>query len=182
MYLRGIQYLELESIMQFIYLGKATFYEERMDELLAVAKLLEIKALCHAETESNAAPDDELPPDEQDTSTGFVQEQTVIPDNIKKQEPQERHERVVSVHGKYECDQCDKKYSSRMGLWQHKQTVHQGVKYACDHCDHQATTQGHLKKHIQSKHEGVKYACDQCEQQLTTIYTLRTHIDNKHRL
>ena len=92
MYLRGIQYSELESIMQFIYLGKATFEQERMDELLAVAKLLEIKALCHAETESNAAPDDELPPDEQDTSTEFVQEQTVIPDNIKKQEPQERHE------------------------------------------------------------------------------------------
>ena len=31
MYLRGIQYSEMESIMQFIYLGKTTFYEERMD-------------------------------------------------------------------------------------------------------------------------------------------------------
>ena len=31
MYLRGIQYSEMESIMQFIYLGEATFYEERMD-------------------------------------------------------------------------------------------------------------------------------------------------------
>ena len=38
MYLRGIQYSEMESIMQFIYLGEATFYEERMDEFLAVAK------------------------------------------------------------------------------------------------------------------------------------------------
>ena len=31
MYLRGIQYSEMESIMQFVYLGEATFYEERMD-------------------------------------------------------------------------------------------------------------------------------------------------------
>ena len=38
MYLRGIQYSEMESIMQFIYLGEATFYEERMEEFLA-AKL-----------------------------------------------------------------------------------------------------------------------------------------------
>ena len=37
MYLRGIQFPEMESIMQFIYLGEATFYEERMDEFLAVA-------------------------------------------------------------------------------------------------------------------------------------------------
>ena len=46
MYLRGIQYPELESIMQFIYLGEATFYEERMDEFLALVKSLEIKELC----------------------------------------------------------------------------------------------------------------------------------------
>merc|ERR1711934_559347 len=56
MYLRGIQYSELESIMQFIYLGEATFYEERMDEFLAVAKSLEIEELCYVETESNSAP------------------------------------------------------------------------------------------------------------------------------
>ena len=43
MYLRGIQFPEMESIMQFIYLGEATFSEERMDEFLAVAKSLEIK-------------------------------------------------------------------------------------------------------------------------------------------
>ena len=42
MYLRGIQYSEMESIMQHIYLGEATFYEERMDEFFAVAKSLEI--------------------------------------------------------------------------------------------------------------------------------------------
>ena len=37
-YLRGIQYSEMESIMQFIYHGKATFYGERMEEFLAVAR------------------------------------------------------------------------------------------------------------------------------------------------
>ena len=43
MYLRGIQFPEMDSIMQFIYLGEAKFYEHRMDEFLAVAKSLEIK-------------------------------------------------------------------------------------------------------------------------------------------
>merc|ERR1739838_859447 len=52
MYLRGIQFPEMESIMQFIYLGEATFYEKRMDEFLAVAKSLEIKQLCNAKTDT----------------------------------------------------------------------------------------------------------------------------------
>ena len=47
-YLRGIHFSELESIMHFIYLGEASFYEERMNEFIAVAKSLEIKVLCNA--------------------------------------------------------------------------------------------------------------------------------------
>merc|ERR1739838_187135 len=78
MYLRGIQYPEMESIMQFMYLGEATFYEERMDEFLAVAKSLEIKELCTAGTESNDEPDDQPLPDDQDTSTELAEEQNVI--------------------------------------------------------------------------------------------------------
>ena len=44
-YLRGIQHSEMESIMQFIYLGEARFYEERMSEFLRVSEDLEIKEL-----------------------------------------------------------------------------------------------------------------------------------------
>ena len=44
-YLRGIHHEELESILQFIYLGEATFYHERMNEFLNVAKNLDIKEI-----------------------------------------------------------------------------------------------------------------------------------------
>ena len=33
-YLRGVLSKELESILQFIYLGQATFYQDRMNEFL----------------------------------------------------------------------------------------------------------------------------------------------------
>merc|ERR1712012_1155020 len=62
MYLRGIEFSEMESIMQFIYLGEATFYEERMDEFLAVAKSLEKKELRNAEPGTNDEPEEELSP------------------------------------------------------------------------------------------------------------------------
>ena len=52
-YLKGIQFSELESVLQFIYLGEATFYEERLNEFLTVARSLEIKELFNAEAEKN---------------------------------------------------------------------------------------------------------------------------------
>jgi len=179
MYLRGIQFPEMESIMQFIYLGEATFYEERMDEFLAVAKSLEIKELCNAQPESNDDPADEPSSCDPVTSTENLEEETVTSEQINMQAPQEEQRRVVSANGKYECGQCDKTFSRR-GLDYHNQSVHQGVKYACDQCDQQFTQQGNLTIHIQSKHEGIKYACDQCEQQFTQKGTLTLHIKSKH--
>merc|ERR1712133_303150 len=44
-YLRGIQHQEMESILEFMYLGVATFYRERMNEFLNVAKSLEVKEI-----------------------------------------------------------------------------------------------------------------------------------------
>ena len=180
MYLRGIQFPEMESIMQFIYLGEATFLEERMEEFLAVAKSLEIKELCNASPEPNGEPEDELSSFEPVTSTENLEDKIVKSDQMKMQAPQESQRRVVSVNGKYECDQCHKTYSNRQGLHFHRQTVHQGVKYACDQCDYQATTQSNLNQHIQSKHEGIKYACDQCDYQATRQSNLTVHIQSRH--
>ena len=174
LYLRGIQYSEIESILQFIYLGEATFYEERMDEFLAVAKSLEIKELCNTETESNDEPEKEPTPSDPVTLTETLEE-NILSDHSKMQIPQESQRRVI-----HECEHCHKTFSHRGPLYQHKQSVHKGVKFACDHCDYQATTQGNLSVHIKSKHEGVKYYCDQCEYQATQPGNLTQHIQTKH--
>jgi len=52
-YLKGIQSQDIESILQFIYLGEAQIYQERMDLFLDVARSLEIKGISKAvETQS----------------------------------------------------------------------------------------------------------------------------------
>ena len=43
--MRGIQALEIEYILQFIYFGKATFYQERMNEFLDDGKSLGVKEI-----------------------------------------------------------------------------------------------------------------------------------------
>ena len=168
----------MESIMQFIYLGEATFYEEKMNEFLSVAKSLEIKELCNADPETNDELDDEPSPGDTDISTENLREKPVV----TNEETQQQHSKeVVSVKGKFECEQCHKTYSGSGGLYRHKQSAHQGVKFACDQCDYQATQQGHLTVHIQAKHEGIKYACNQCDYQATQQSDLRRHIKNQHK-
>ena len=183
MYLRGIQSSEMESIMQFIYLGEATFYEERMDELLAVARLLEIKELSNAAPENDdldleSLQSDPLEETEMMKNPGIFKQRT-------EQEPQDKEECVVSLNRmdegvKYSCNKCDYQANSQYQLTRHIQSKHEGVKYSCDKCDFQANRQENLKRHIQSIHEGIKYACDWCDYQAKRQDKLTKHINSKH--
>ena len=208
MYLRGIQFSEMESILQFIYLGEATFYEERMNEFMMVAKSLEIKDLWNAKTESTDEPEEEsftteegtfneslkehtaisnhpeiqVEPSENEQGTFYenLKEQTVVSDHSEIQSPKEKQRRVFRVNGKYECSQCKMTFAHSKSLHRHKNSIHNGVKYACSQCDRQFTQQGCLYRHIKSKHEGVKYSCGPCDYQTTRPDCLAQH--NKSKL
>ena len=176
-YLRGIQYPEMESILQFIYLGEAKFYEERIKDFLTVAKNLEIREVAkgiedgdstETETEeSQIEADDVAEPSKQDI------------DNATEGQ-HKTHSRPVTKGCKYVCQQCDKAYYDSSTLRKHIKSAHEGVKFACDQCDKQFTDQGNLTQHIKSVHEGVKYACNQCDYQASTQSNLTAHTKRKH--
>ena len=201
-YLRGVQFSEMESIMQFIYLGEATFYKQRMNEFLSVANSLEIKGLCNAESETSDEAQDE-PTDYSESSPADMNEQTTRLDNTKPEDElttypetssanmkaetirfdntkKERSIEVATHSDNYACDKCDRKYSSYSSLYSHKRSVHEGVKFDCSQCDYQTSHQSSLGRHIQKVHEGVKYACDQCDYQTSDQSLLPKHIKAKH--
>ena len=181
MYLRGIQFSEMESILQFVYLGEATFYKERMNEFLMVAKSLEIKDLCNEETETTDEPEQESSATEEGTfneklkeQTAIsnhserqvepsgteeegafyenLKEQTVVSDHAEIQFPKEAQRRVFRVNGKYECSQCKMTFEDTKSLHCHKKSDHNVAKYPCGQCDHQFSQIGILTRHIHSKH------------------------------
>ena len=172
-YLRGIQYSEIESILQFMYLGEAKFNEERMNELLSAVRDLEIQELSKS-VESNHATDKTAEKSEQYYTSSLTLEETdIVGSNDSMQQ-------TVSTGNKYSCTQCDKHYTQQCHLTTHIKSVHDGVRYACSLCDFQATRQDGLTHHIQSKHEGVKYACNQCDKQYTQQRDVTRHIKSKH--
>merc|ERR1719507_93681 len=69
-YLRGIQCQEMESILQFMYLGEGRLYYKRMGEFIKVAKDLEVKKISEGV---------EIPNVEED-----VPEETVVDDEEKQ--------------------------------------------------------------------------------------------------
>ena len=122
-YLRGIQHSELESIMQFIYLGEAKFYEERMSEFLKVSKNLEIKELStgiemndqKTETHENDVADESVDiarasPHAVNEDGGNVEPltQTEQSSAINAANRRERRTEVVSGDAKFQCQDCER--------------------------------------------------------------------------
>ena len=138
-YLRGIQHPEMESIMQFIYLGEARFYEERMSEFLTVSKNLEIKELStgiemndqttsdQVETIENNVADENM--DIAGVPTHAFDEKTEIVERYNATRGSEINKQF-SNKSKFQCKQCDKSYSGTGALSNHNKSVHECVKYA----------------------------------------------------
>ena len=191
-YLRGIQHPEIESILQFIYLGEAKFYEERTKEFLSVVKNLEINMLSKGVESKDSR--------SEDTSDEETSEESAenFNENIENHEAGEQIDIVESNDSAqqsvidqkmlskltstlYHCKQCDKSYTGRGALRRHNKSAHEGLKFECKKCDYKAPQKIHLTKHIQSIHEGVKYACNQCDYQAKHQSGLTVHIQFVHK-
>ena len=172
-YLRGINFYEMEAIMQFIYLGEATFYEERINEILSVAKSLEIKKLYNAEADTNDKVNVEMSPHIQ--SEDELKDQ---PDqNLSK--GQEIKEEIVQRW--YRCDECQQRYRSRQGLHYHKKSSHDSVKYACNQCDYKASHYDNLASHIKHSHEGCRPHELDCESSPSSYDHIQSEEELKDR-
>jgi len=179
-YLRGIQHQEMESILEFMYLGVATFYQERMNDFLNVAKNLEIK-----EISKDVELDDEnasaLEEPEIDTELVSEPQQTNNVSDINEIPVRNMESKLQrNMENKFECNQCDSTFTRKDSLITHNLSVHEGVKYACNHCEHLFSDKANLTTHIKSIHEGIKYPCNQCDYQATQQSRLKTHIQSKY--
>ena len=181
-YLRGIQHQEMESILEFMYLGVATFYQDRMNEFLSVAQSLEIKEIgTNIEFDNEIVCNEEADiPNHETNLEAEPQTKTYTNSAMSMKVYSTQTQIQKTSEGYFDCDNCDSKFRKRGNLMQHIQALHEGVKYACNQCDHQATTKSNLKTHIQSKHEGMKFSCNQCNYKATQQGNLITHIKIKH--
>ena len=178
-YLKDIKHQEMESILQFMYLGKASFYQERMKEFLDVAKNLEVKELSKGVevdeenkfTDQTTSEDDELQEKTFDSHSSNSANQGIEQDRPSSEvDPASR-----------QCPDCGKEFSYNSDLLKHHRAEHQGIRYPCSQCDYIAKFQRNLKRHIESEHQGIRFPCSQCDHRAKFQSDLRRHIENEHQ-
>ena len=153
-YLRGIQHQEMDSILEFMYLGVATFYQERLNEFLSASRSLEIKKLS------------------QDVE--MKENYTVNNEMIEIKMKPTNDSDIIDTDA--EVDDLDRQKLMQV------QAKHVGLKYACHTCEYVNEYQHNLRSHIQSKHEGVRYDCKQCKYQASKQWNLKMHIQLQQKV
>ena len=184
-YLKGINSQEIESILQFLYLGQANFNQERSKEFLEAAVSLEIQEIVNksesCDNESNIIsekPNTENPIHEIDKDT--LVEQNLM-EEPKRNPMRKMHlSYCVFNNESYKCTLCEKVFSKAGNCHAHIKAVHQGLRYVCEHCQKNFTQKISLQTHVKSVHEGAKYSCNQCNKNFASKASLYSHVKSIH--
>merc|ERR1712126_417730 len=138
-YLRGVQHDELESILQFIYLGSTTFDEKKVntstvsteepmeeDSIFLVPpkdsifKLDKMKQFNEKSSETEKAAENETIPDEQSSEEEKKKTATQSSNDVKKKQDS------VNTNSKIPCNKCDMQFSQVSDLGLHIRKNHSG--------------------------------------------------------
>lgn len=129
-YLRGVQSYEMESILQFMYLGEGKFYYERMGEFMKVAKDLEVKEISKGveipNVEEEVTEETVMNDEEKETIEDYEPKQT-SENKIRQKQPQNQLSSDAT-----ECPECGKVFTEKRNMLRHIQSKHEGIKYHCN--------------------------------------------------
>ena len=194
-YLMGIQNHEMESILQFMYLGEGKFYYERMGEFLKVAKDLEVKGISNISEKSH---------EEEDVieTNAIVDEEVEVKSEGQGQNVERNLCNQISTdYNSIECPECPEVFATKTYLMTHLKSVHEGFSFEDaddnnmveikneeeDVIEKTAMNEGTAEDYEQKEtsenrtRKSIKYACNQCDYQNFQKSNLTKHIQVKHK-
>ena len=123
-----------------MYLGQATFYQDRMNEFLEVAKSLEIKEISK---DVECDDDDEFKSQQNDNNRQVNNKIDIILETSINQSfvPEEIGTTYTEISGymdasgQYKCRKCGKHFLNLSNLNKHSRTAHEGIRYPCKECN-----------------------------------------------
>ena len=183
-YLKGIQYLEIRSIIQFIYLGVTKCNIDRLNELRTAAEHLRIEDLQNkfaenVDIEKNCVEyaKNELVLTSENSENKYV---TSLQDSGFEDSSK------IRTYAKNIDTNVTKIYENNFGSASNSEinsAVNSSFKFSCIfmHCDYKATQRSQLKIHIQSVHDGKRYQCEVCNKEYTSKGNLQSHKKSAHK-
>ena len=192
-YLRGIHHYELKCILQFIYLGESNFHEERMEELLLVAKNLGIQQFEINSEDGDSESGDEDKTNIQTKRTPIESEDAGEPNKLdidhddgqykaenRKLTKGDINNLPIETQDVVEPSKLYDKNAFDQNKGNNKTGSNNVYRYECHQCEKAYIQKSHLKSHTRSVHDRVKYVCNQCEQRFARQDSLTKHIQSVH--
>ena len=193
-FLRGIDHRDLNQILQFMYQGKATFAEDRMNSFISASKSLEVKEIStgfadQKEDETLCEDNQGLNKDVESDTTNHVSDDTVVgPEqyivttNTPVQPVPEVTNNVANSTGSNVCPECEKIFHSSSNMKKHYMNKHQGVTFPCDQCNMVYRHQERLTTHKRAVHDGQTIICEYegCGKEYNFRLSYRQHVDRVH--
>ena len=183
-YLRGVMSMNLQSILEYIYLGEATIYQAQIDEFLSVADSLEIKDLTKDWETERASFIGEVAEIVENFSLcadeSIVNEKVSEPESATCSKEKKQIKRENNDNGPFYQnsnikikDEVKRQVFGKVGEMT-------GERIKCDKCNLTFSQRSSMNQHKRNIHEGKKYPCHHCDYQATQNGTLLRHIRAKH--
>ena len=198
-YMRGIQYEDLLSIVDFIYNGQTNVFKDNLDNFLVLAEELKLMGLSgvqkintgdnvkviddrESETSSPGKNEtDELIIEEDAISIGDVHgyENTVSNDPLI---PKITTSKANTMKRFFVCSFCNKSFSDRGNMIRHMKNKHEHRKLVCSFCNKIFTDLSNMNRHILNTHtsEGREYNCRFCDHVFNQYSNMKKHLQAKH--
>ena len=185
-YLRGIRNSEMESLMQFIYMGKTSIYQDRVKEFLMIGNDLEIKDL--GKNVENKVPSINTNPVMTNCVTDVNDDKDVISSNETNKEMtnDDTNDDDVFLKRSFEEDYLssvnltgDEKENTNFAS-KSEIKIPNDTSWQCPHCDKSFSDRLTLHSHQKHKHKGLNYFCHRCEFECKDVPKLISHIQYIH--
>ena len=181
-YMKGIRFVDLTAMIDFLYSGEANIFQDDLDAFLALAEELRLKGLTGSGEKSEGFG---KPPEMK--ATQEVKPIARMPLSRERCEAKERDrvsvERKIAVNS-FAVDTSIEDLDERIGAMMSftDKCNERGRKLVkCNLCGKESQ-RADIVRHIEAKHiTGVSYSCDICGQISRSRNALRQHKENQHK-
>ena len=182
-YLRGLKSKDLVAIVDFMYNGEVSVFQDDLDNFLVLAEEFQVKGITgNSSEETNQIPFEKpeetiIKINDHEILSRQPENKTILP--TEEMLPaiwmnSTTNSEVVQVGSSEDAEEIIKAMMVRdvkAGEWN------------CNMCGKAFARSDHMRRHIETNHiEGVSYSCNFCIKVCTSKNALTSHIFNRHKL